>query len=181
VGKRGSGSWRWINEEAATLRSEEVLVPPIGEVAADQFLAAAVVDGRVDQIDAGIEDGVKHLTSGFVIDSRPPAGSPQLHGPIAKNGDFGSGAAEWAGLECHSRRLARSGGAFPFGTNRNGKNCTMVLLVVLLIALIALIFAGAGFALHLLWIAAVIFALFWLVGAALGVGESAGRHRFYRW
>jgi hypothetical protein len=27
----------------------------------------------------------------------------------------------------------------------------------------------------------VIFALFWLIGAALGRGESAGRHRFYRW
>jgi hypothetical protein len=44
-----------------------------------------------------------------------------------------------------------------------------------------LIFAGAGFALHVLWIAAVIFALFWLIGAAIGRGETSGRHRFYRW
>ncbi len=54
----------------------------------------------------------------------------------------------------------------------------MLLLVLLLIVLL---FAGAGFALHLLWIAAVIFGLFWLVGAAMGRGESAGRHNFYRW
>jgi len=56
-----------------------------------------------------------------------------------------------------------------------------VYMVLLLLLLIVLIFAGAGFALHVLWIAAVIFALFWLIGAALGRGESAGRHRFYRW
>jgi hypothetical protein len=54
-------------------------------------------------------------------------------------------------------------------------------MVLLLVLLIVLIFAGAGFALHVLWIAAVIFALFWLVGAALGRGETAGRPRFYRW
>ncbi|HWE68194.1 MAG TPA: hypothetical protein VG298_16250 [Acidimicrobiales bacterium] len=54
-------------------------------------------------------------------------------------------------------------------------------MLLLLILLIVLIFAGAGFAVHLLWVAAVIFAVFWLVGAALGRGETAGRHKFYRW
>jgi hypothetical protein len=54
-------------------------------------------------------------------------------------------------------------------------------MLLLLILLIVLVFAGAGFAVHLLWVAAVIFAVFWLVGAALGRGESAGRHKFYRW
>jgi hypothetical protein len=62
--------------------------------------------------------------------------------------------------------------------NPMGRMRTMVLLLVLLIVLI---FAGAGFALHILWIAAVIFALFWLIGAAIGRGETSGRHRFYRW
>jgi len=62
--------------------------------------------------------------------------------------------------------------------NANGQNESMVLLLVLLIVLL---FAGVGFALHFLWIVAVIFALFWLIGAALGRGETAGRHRFYRW
>jgi hypothetical protein len=54
-------------------------------------------------------------------------------------------------------------------------------MVLLLLLLVVLLLAGAGFAVHLLWILAVVFAVFWLVGAALGRGESAGRHHFYRW
>jgi hypothetical protein len=54
-------------------------------------------------------------------------------------------------------------------------------MVILLLLLLVLILAGAGFAVHVLWIAAVIFALFWLIGVALGRGESSGSHRFYRW
>jgi hypothetical protein len=54
-------------------------------------------------------------------------------------------------------------------------------VIILLLLLIVLILAGAGFAVHVLWIAAVIFALFWLIGVALGRGEGAGSHRFYRW
>jgi hypothetical protein len=54
-------------------------------------------------------------------------------------------------------------------------------MLLLLLLLIVLIFAGAGFALHVLWIVAVIFARFWLIGAAIGRGETSGRHRFYRW
>jgi hypothetical protein len=56
----------------------------------------------------------------------------------------------------------------------------MVMVIVLLLLLV-LILACAGFAVHVLWIAAVIFALFWLIGVALGRGESSGSHRFYRW
>jgi hypothetical protein len=54
-------------------------------------------------------------------------------------------------------------------------------MVLLLLLLIVPLCAGAGFTLHLLWVIAVIFALFRLIGAALGRGEAAGRHRFYRW
>lgn len=54
-------------------------------------------------------------------------------------------------------------------------------MLLLLLLLVVLLLFGVGFAVHVLWIVAVIFALFWLVGAALGRGESAGRHRFYRW
>jgi hypothetical protein len=35
--------------------------------------------------------------------------------------------------------------------------------------------------LHILWVAAVVLLVLWLVGFALGRGESAGTHRFYRW
>ena len=59
------------------------------------------------------------------------------------------------------------------GTN----NCMVLILALLLV----LILFGAGFAVHLLWIAAVIFAVVWIVGFALGRGEGAGRHNFYRW
>jgi hypothetical protein len=54
-------------------------------------------------------------------------------------------------------------------------------MLLILALLLVLVLFGAGFAIHLLWIAAVIFAVVWLVGFALGRGESAGRHHFYRW
>jgi hypothetical protein len=54
-------------------------------------------------------------------------------------------------------------------------------MLILLVLLLVLLFAGLGFALHFLWILAVIFFVFWLAGVALGRGESAGNHRFYRW
>jgi hypothetical protein len=54
-------------------------------------------------------------------------------------------------------------------------------MVLLLALLLVLIFFGLGFAVHLLWIAAVVLLVLWLVGFAIGRGESAGTHRFYRW
>jgi hypothetical protein len=54
-------------------------------------------------------------------------------------------------------------------------------MLLLLVLLLVLVLFGASFALHWLFVAAVIFFIFWLVGAAIGRGESAGRHRFYRW
>jgi len=60
----------------------------------------------------------------------------------------------------------------------SGYNVTML---ILLLFLVVLLFAGVGIAVHFLWVVAVIFFVFWLAGVALGRGESAGRHRFYRW
>ena len=54
-------------------------------------------------------------------------------------------------------------------------------MIILLALLIVLLFAGLGFAVHFLWILAVAFLVLWLVGLAVGRGESAGQHRFYRW
>jgi hypothetical protein len=54
----------------------------------------------------------------------------------------------------------------------------IVLLVVL--ALLALILFGAGFALHLLWIAAVVLAIVWVASYALGRGEGASRRSLRR-
>jgi hypothetical protein len=50
--------------------------------------------------------------------------------------------------------------------------------VVLLVLLLALILGGLGFAVHLLWIFAIIVAVVWLVGFAFRSGESS---RWYRW
>ncbi len=54
-------------------------------------------------------------------------------------------------------------------------------VIILLVLLLVLLFAGLGFAMHFLWILAAIFLIFWLAGVALGRGESAGDHHFYRW
>ena len=54
-------------------------------------------------------------------------------------------------------------------------------MVLLLAFLLVLLFFGLGFAMHFLWIAAVLLLVLWLVGFAVGRGESAGTHRFYRW
>jgi hypothetical protein len=65
-----------------------------------------------------------------------------------------------------------------FGRIGEGTEYAMILLLVLLIVLL---FFGLGFTLHVLWILAGLFLILWLIGFALGRGESAGRHRFYRW
>lgn len=66
----------------------------------------------------------------------------------------------------------------PIGAEYKWKGCLMVLILALLLVLILF---GAGFAVHLLWIAAAVFLVLWVVGFAMGRGESAGSHRFYRW
>jgi hypothetical protein len=53
---------------------------------------------------------------------------------------------------------------------------TMALLLAVL--LLALVFAGAGFALHVLWIVAVVIAVLWLAGFFFRGADSA---RWYRW
>jgi hypothetical protein len=53
-------------------------------------------------------------------------------------------------------------------------------MLLILALLIVLVLFGASFAVHWLLFVAVLFFVFWLVGAAIGRGESAGRNRFYR-
>jgi hypothetical protein len=54
-------------------------------------------------------------------------------------------------------------------------------MLLLLLLLVVLLFGAFGFAVHLLWFLAVVFFVLWVIGYALGRGESAGRHHFYRW
>ncbi|HXQ61518.1 MAG TPA: hypothetical protein VN796_04240 [Acidimicrobiales bacterium] len=50
--------------------------------------------------------------------------------------------------------------------------------LVAVFLLLALVFAGVGFAVHLLWIIAAVFFVFWLAGFAFGRGQRrAGRRR----
>ncbi|HML00719.1 MAG TPA: hypothetical protein VK428_11060 [Acidimicrobiales bacterium] len=53
--------------------------------------------------------------------------------------------------------------------------------LILLVLLLALILGGLGFAVHVLWIVALIVFLFWLIGFGVGRSETAGRRHWYRW
>lgn len=46
-------------------------------------------------------------------------------------------------------------------------------MAIILLALLVLVLFGAGFAVHLLWIAAVVFAIVWVAAFALGRGKNA--------
>lgn len=54
-------------------------------------------------------------------------------------------------------------------------------MILLLLLLLVLLVGAGGFALHFLWFIAAVFLVLWLVGFAVGRGEGAGRHGFYRW
>jgi lysylphosphatidylglycerol synthetase-like protein (DUF2156 family) len=51
--------------------------------------------------------------------------------------------------------------------------------IVIVAALLVLLFFGLGFAIHFLWLVAVVFFILWLVGFAVGRGEGAGRRGWY--
>jgi hypothetical protein len=57
------------------------------------------------------------------------------------------------------------------------------MMIILLVLLLAVILGVAGFALHLLWIFALIVLALWLVGFLFRAAETAGsrRRRWYRW
>jgi hypothetical protein len=45
--------------------------------------------------------------------------------------------------------------------------------LILILLLLALVFGAVGFAIHLLWIAAVILFVLWLIGLLTGVGRHS--------
>jgi hypothetical protein len=55
--------------------------------------------------------------------------------------------------------------------------------IILLVLLLAVLLGAAGFALHLLWILALIVLAIWMVGFLFRAAESTGsrRRRWYRW
>lgn len=54
------------------------------------------------------------------------------------------------------------------------------IMAIVLLALLVIILFGAGFAVHLLWIAAVVLAVVWVVSFAVGRGEGASRRSLRR-
>jgi Na+-transporting methylmalonyl-CoA/oxaloacetate decarboxylase gamma subunit len=54
-------------------------------------------------------------------------------------------------------------------------------MILLLALVLVVLVAGLGFTLHVLWLLAGVLLVLWLVGYVVGRGESAGRHRFYKW
>lgn len=53
-------------------------------------------------------------------------------------------------------------------------------MVILLLALLILVLFGAGFAVHLLWIAAVVLAIVWVASFAVSRGQGASRRSLRR-
>ena len=53
-------------------------------------------------------------------------------------------------------------------------------MVLILLALLVVVLFGLGFAVHLLWIAAAVFAIVWIASFALGKGEGASRRSLRR-
>lgn len=54
-------------------------------------------------------------------------------------------------------------------------------MLILFALLIVVLFFGLGFAVHFLFFVGAVFFLVWIAGFAIGRGQSAGRHHFYRW
>jgi hypothetical protein len=72
-----------------------------------------------------------------------------------------------AGYECvggqPSRRPDRSNVAF-----------------ILLVLLLAILFGAVGFAVHVLWVVAVIIFVLWAIGWVISAAEGGSRRRWYR-
>jgi hypothetical protein len=54
-------------------------------------------------------------------------------------------------------------------------------MLLLLAFVVVLVVAGAGFAFHVLWVAALVLLSLWFLGYVIGRGEGAGHHHFFRW
>jgi hypothetical protein len=53
--------------------------------------------------------------------------------------------------------------------------------LILLVLLLARLLGAVGFAVHLLWIIALVVLVLWLLGFLVRVGEGGSRSRWYRW
>jgi hypothetical protein len=55
------------------------------------------------------------------------------------------------------------------------------MLLILAVLLLAILFGAAGFALHVLWLIALVVFVVWLLGFVFRAAEAPSRRRWYRW
>ena len=74
-------------------------------------------------------------------------------------------------------------GMSQFRSGNNAHRPEALVALILLVLLLAILFFGLGFALHALWIVAVILFVAWIIGWAFARGESSGSRRqwYGRW
>jgi hypothetical protein len=102
-------------DRAAALRSQEVLVPAVADVPADEFLAAAVVDRGVDQVDPAIEHRAQEPAGLVVADRRASRLAAQFHGAVAEDGHVGAGPSQGTRLDRHACTLSAATACPPPG------------------------------------------------------------------
>ena len=69
--RRPGTGWR-VARQATAFRGQEVLLAAVTEMPADELLAAAVIDRRVDQVDPAVEHGVQQAARLLIVDGRSP-------------------------------------------------------------------------------------------------------------
>jgi hypothetical protein len=79
----------------------------MGDVTADEFLAAAVVDGGVDQVDASVKHGIEEFRRLCILNRRARGLSPQLHGSVSEDCHVGTGTPERPGFDRHPRQATQ--------------------------------------------------------------------------
>jgi hypothetical protein len=89
----------------------------------------------------------------------------------------GKSATECDGTRAR-RSMADESACVPWGAEESG-GCIVGL--ILLVLVLVVLFGAFGFAVHVLWIVALLLLALWLIGFAVGRGESAGSHHWYRW
>ncbi len=55
------------------------------------------------------------------------------------------------------------------------------MFLILAVLLLAIILGAFGFAVHVLWIVALVLLVLWLIGFVVGRGAAEGSRRWYRW
>src|SRR5207248_1482823 len=93
----------------------EVLGAAVAEITADALFAQAIVDRRIDVVDAAVEDSTQDAFGVLVVEFAAARRSTELHGAKAELSYLESGAAEGASRQIGHRSLKTSAGQHPCG------------------------------------------------------------------